>query len=176
MASVRCTDVQACPSACLDVTSVTLREFPQCVPLFETAFHAHLAAWRLDGKPRLTRRCTGDKHWPLPTPEARLCGMLVFLKTAALQVVHGRLCGMGQTTAHPWRHVLLPVLLVALRILGDAPARSLTALAQRLGGAEADAATVVAPLEEEPAPHAPLVPPCPAPHRLSERHLGRPHA
>jgi len=52
-------------------------------------------------------------------------------------------------------HVLLPVLLVALRTLGDAPARSLTALAQRLGGAETDAATVVAPLEEEPAPNAP---------------------
>jgi hypothetical protein len=41
---------------------------------------------------------------------------------------------------------------VALRALGDAPARSLTALAQRLGVSEADAATVVVPREEEPAP------------------------
>ena len=49
-------------------------------------------------------------------------------------------------------HVLLPVLLAALRTLGDAPARSLTALAQRVGVAVADAATVVAPLAEEPAP------------------------
>src|SRR5262249_31636269 len=48
--------------------------------------------------------------------------------------------------------VLLPVLLAALRTLGDAPARSLTALAQRLGVSEADAATVVTPLEEEPTP------------------------
>jgi hypothetical protein len=47
---------------------------------------------------------------------------------------------------------LLPALLAALRALGDAPARSLTALAQRLGVSEADAATVVVPLEEEPAP------------------------
>ena len=46
----------------------------------------------------------------------------------------------------------MPVLLAALRTLGDAPARSLTALAQRLGVAEADAATVVVPLEEAPAP------------------------
>src|SRR5262249_23677479 len=41
-------------------------------------------------------------------------------------------------------------------------ARSLTALAQRLGVAEADAATLVTPLEEEPppgvAPDAPLLP------------------
>src|ERR671928_113158 len=58
--------------------------------------------------------------------------------------------------------LLLPVLLAALRTLGDAPARSLTALAQRLGVSEAEAATVVVPLEEEPAPvatpDAPLLP------------------
>src|SRR5437667_2227077 len=41
---------------------------------------------------------------------------------------------MVQGKANQWRHVLLPALLAALRALGDAPARSLTALAQRLGG------------------------------------------
>jgi hypothetical protein len=46
------------------------------------------------------------------------------------------LFGMGQSKAHQWLHALLPVLLAALRALGDAPARSLTALAQRLGVAE----------------------------------------
>jgi hypothetical protein len=118
--------------------------------------------WRLDGKPRITRRFTVYKHCPLPTPEDRLFFMLVYLKTYALQVVHGRLFGMGQSKANQWIHVLLPVLLVALRTLGDAPARSLTALAQRLGVSEADAATMVAPLEEEPAslpaPDSPLLP------------------
>lgn len=49
----------------------------------------------------------------------------------------------------------MPVLLAALRALGDAPSRSLTALAQRLGVSEADAATVVIPLEEERVPVAP---------------------
>jgi len=34
--------------------------------------------------------------------------------------------------ANQWIHVLLPALLAALRALGDAPSRSLTALAQRL--------------------------------------------
>jgi len=74
--------------------------------------------------------------------------------TSTLQVVQGRLFGMRQSKANQWIHVLLPALLVALRALGDAPARSLTALAQRLGVSEADAATVVAPLEEESAPWA----------------------
>jgi hypothetical protein len=59
---------------------------------------------------------------------------------------------MGQSKANQWIHVLLPALLAALRAFGDAPARSLTALAQRLGVSAADAATVVVPLTEEPVP------------------------
>jgi hypothetical protein len=76
-------------------------------------------------------------------------------------VVHGRLFGMVQGKANQWIHVLLPALLAALRALGDAPARSLTALAQRLGVSEADAAAVVVPLEE-PAPVAPIPAAAPA--------------
>jgi Helix-turn-helix of DDE superfamily endonuclease len=144
--------VQARPSEFLDLTSLTLEEFQQLVPPFETAFQAHRAAWRLDGKPRIARRFTVYKNCPLPTPADRLFFILVYLKTYALQVVQGRLFGMGQSKANQWIHVLLPALLAALRALGDAPARSLTALAQRLGVSEADAATVVVPLEEAPAP------------------------
>src|SRR5882724_4478158 len=115
MASIRFTDVQARPSAFLDFTSLTLEEFQQLVPPFETAFQAHLAAWRLDGKPRIARRFTVYKNCPLPTPADRLFFILVYLKTYALQVVQGRLFGMGQSKAHQWIHVLLPALLAALR-------------------------------------------------------------
>ena len=152
MAGLRFTDLQSRPMEFLDFTSLTLEEFQQLVPPFETAFHARMAAWRMDGKPRTARRFTVYKNCPLPTPEDRLLFILAYLKTYALQVVHGRLFGMVQGKANQWIHVLLPALLAALRALGDAPARSLTALAQRLGVSEADAATVVAPLEEEPAP------------------------
>src|SRR5213592_4821419 len=148
MANIGFTDVQARPSEFLDLTSVTPDEFQQLVPPFETAFQAHLAAWRLDGKPRIARRFTVYKNCPLPTPADRLFFILVYMKTYALQVVQGRLFGMGQSKANQWIHVLLPALLTALRALGDAPARSLTALAQQLGVSVADAATVVAPLAE----------------------------
>ena len=152
MAGLRFTDLQSRPMAFLDFTSLTLDEFQQLVPPFETAFHARMAAWRMDGKPRTARRFTVYKNCPLVTPEDRLLFILVSLKTYALQVVHGPLFGMVQGKANQWLHVLLPVVLAALRALGDAPARSLSALAQRLGIAEADAAPVVVPLEEEPAP------------------------
>jgi Helix-turn-helix of DDE superfamily endonuclease len=151
MAGLRFTDVQSRPLEFLDFTSLTLDEFQQLVPPFETAFHARMVAWRMDGKPRTARQFTVYKNCPLPTPEDRLLFILVYLKTYALQVVQGRLFGMVQGKANQWIHVLLPALLAALRVLGDAPARSLTALAQRLGVAEA-AATVVTPLEEEIAP------------------------
>src|SRR2546422_5425221 len=140
MAHVQCTDVQARPTEFLDVTSLTLDEFQPLVPPFEAAFQAHMAAWRLDGQPRTARQFPVDKNCPLPTPEDRLFFLLTSLKTSALQVVHGRWFGMVQGKAHQWIHVLLPALRAALRALGDAPARSLTALAQRRGVSEADAA------------------------------------
>src|SRR5262245_41898115 len=152
MAGLRFTDLQSRPTEFLDFTSLTLEEFQQLVPPFEAAFHARMAAWHLDGQPRHARRFTVYENCPLRTPEDRLLFILAYLKTYALQVVQGRLFGMGQSKAHQWIHALLPVVLAALRALGDAPARSLTALAQRLGVAEADAATVVVSLEEEPAP------------------------
>src|SRR5467141_1155292 len=113
-----------------------------------------MAVWRLEGKPRTARQLSVDKHCPLPTPEDRLFCILTSLKTYALQVGQGRLCGMGQSKAHQWMHVLLPALLAALRTLGDAPARSLTAPAQRLGVSEAVATTVGTPLAEDAAPRA----------------------
>jgi hypothetical protein len=152
MAGVRCADLQARPREFLEFTSVTLDEFQQLVPPFEAAFHAHMAAWRMDGKPRTARRLTVYQHCPLPPPAERLLFILTYLQPYALQVVQGRLFGMVQGKAKQWLHGLLPVLLAALRPLGEAPGRSLTALAQRLGVSAADAATVGVPRAEAPAP------------------------
>jgi hypothetical protein len=167
MAGLRFTALQSRPMEFLDFTSVTLDEFQQLIPSFEAAFPSRMAVWRMDGKPRTARRFTVDKTCPLPTPEDRRFFLLTYLKTSALQVVHGRLFGMVQGKANQWIHVLLPALLAALRALGDAPTRSLTALAQRLGVSETDAATIVTPQAEADtsvaaapagAPGAPLVP------------------
>src|SRR3982751_787371 len=154
MAGVRFADVQFRPAEFLNLTSLTLEEFQVLVAPFEAAFQEHMAAWRLDGNPRTARRFTVCRTCPLATPEDRLFFLLTYLKTAAVQGVQGRLFGMGQSKANPWIHVLLPALLAALRALGDAPARSLAALAHRLGVSEG--ALGIAPLEA-PAPGA-----CPA--------------
>jgi hypothetical protein len=126
-----------------------------------------MADWRLDGKPRTARRYTTYTNCPLPRPEDRLLCIQVCLKTSPLQVVQGRLFGMGQSKAPQWIHALLVVLRAALRALGDAPSRSLTELATRLGVAEANAAAMVEPTERSPRPSdlptAPAVPVSAAP-------------
>src|SRR6266542_2021530 len=152
MGNLRFADLQTRPTEVLDLTSLTLDEFQQLVPPFEAAFQARMAVWRLDGKPRTARRFTVYENCPLRTPEDRLLFILAYLKTYALQVVQWRLFGMGQGKANQWIHVLLPVLLAALRALGDAPARSLTALTQQLGVSDADVAPLLSPLAAEPAP------------------------
>src|SRR5712691_3341904 len=105
MAGVRFADLQSRPTEFLDVTSLTLEEFQLLAPPFETAFHAPMAAWRLDGKPRTARPFAVDKHCPLPTPDDRRFFILVYLKTSVLQVVQGRLFGMGQSKANQWIRV-----------------------------------------------------------------------
>jgi DDE superfamily endonuclease len=158
MGSLRFTDIQTRPTEVLDLTSLTVDELRHLVLPFEAAFQAHMAQWRLDGRPRTARRYATYKNCPLPTPEDRLLFILVYLKTYPLQVVQGRLFGMGQSKAHQWIHVLLVVLRVTLRALGDAPTRSVAELAKRLGVAEAAATALVVPASESPAPVEPSAP------------------
>jgi hypothetical protein len=116
----------------LDFTSLTVEEFEQLVPEFEKNYQERMKYWRLDGKPRTGRGYQTYSNCPLPSPEDRLLFILVYLKTNNLQVVQGELFGMPQNKANQWIHALLPVLQTTLRGLGDAPARSMEELAQRL--------------------------------------------
>ena len=72
MAGLRFADLRSRPTEFLDLTSLVLEEFQQLVPPFEAAFHARMAAWRMNGKPRTARRFTVYKNCPLPPLEDRL--------------------------------------------------------------------------------------------------------
>ena len=56
MGALRFADLRRRPTEVLDLTSLTVNEFGQLVLPFEAAFQAHMAAWRLDGKPRTARQ------------------------------------------------------------------------------------------------------------------------
>jgi hypothetical protein len=116
----------------LDLTSLTVEEFQQILPVFEEKFCERMKYVRLDGKPRLGREYQTYVNCPLPMPEDRLFFILVYMKNNPLQVLQGQMFGMPQNKANQWIHTLLPVLLATMRSLGDAPARSLEDLAKRL--------------------------------------------
>jgi hypothetical protein len=116
----------------LNLTSLTVEQFEQLVEPFEQAFVRHMTAWTMEGKPRTARAYTPYVNSPLPTPEDRLLFLLTYLKVASLQVAHAALFGMTQPNANKWLHLLLIVLHQTLRDLGDAPARHLLALRERL--------------------------------------------
>jgi Helix-turn-helix of DDE superfamily endonuclease len=122
----------------LNLTSLTVEEFEQLVEPFDQAFVRHMRQWTMEGKPRTARAYTPYVNSPLPTPEDRLLFLLTYLKVAALQVVHAALFGMTQPNANKWLHLLLIVLHQTLRDLGDAPARHLLALRERLTQLQAE--------------------------------------
>jgi hypothetical protein len=132
MSGLRYAEVSQRELKFLDMTSLTVEEFGQLVPGFEEAFQERMKEWRLDGKKRWGRGYTTYANCPLPTPEDRLLFILVYVKTNVLQVIQGELFAMPQNKANQWIHTLLPVLQTTLRRLGDAPARSMEQLAQRL--------------------------------------------
>ncbi len=159
MTRLRYTDLVCKPMDVLDMTSLTPDEFQLLVPHFEAAFQAHMAEWRLDGKPRTARRYTTYKNCPLPTAQYRLLFILVYVKTNPLQVAHGIMFDLPQGKTNQWIHVLMLVLRTALRQLGDAPSRSLADLAQRLAlpveSVTQAAAPLFAMMGQNDASHAP---------------------
>ena len=146
MGTLRFAALQTRPPEVLDVTRLTVAELQPLVPPFEAAFQAHLASWRLDGKLRPARRYTTDTNCPLRTPEDRLWCILVDLKTYPRQVVQGG-CSAGASARR------LSGFMASGWCCGRRCARwgrprpgPVTALAQRLGVAEAPALAPPPPL------------------------------
>lgn len=130
----------------LNLTSLTVEQFEQLLEPFELAFVCHMREWTMEGKPRIARAYTTYANSPLPTPQDRLLFLLSYLKLAPLQVAHATLFGLSQSNANKWLHLLLLVLNQTLRDLGDAPARHLLALRERLAQLQAQAQEQTAPL------------------------------
>lgn len=116
----------------VQLTSLTAEQLEELVEPFEQAFVRHMSQWTMEGKPRTARSYTPYRNCPLPTPEDRLLFVLTYMKAASLQVVHAALFEMTQSNANKWIHILLIALHQTLRDVGDAPARHLQALRERL--------------------------------------------
>jgi hypothetical protein len=117
------------PREFLAATGLTHEEFTQLLPAFTAAYEALYPSdktWL--GKPR-QRRVGGGAKGVLPQMTDKLLFILVYQKTQALQTMHALQFGLSQPQANYWIHRLLPVLQRALAVLGHAPEREASRVA-----------------------------------------------
>lgn len=111
------------------MTGLTEAELHALLPHFAQAFVTYLQDRPIDGQPRTSRRYSTDDTCPLPTMADKLLFILTDLKQNPIQEVQGQLCGMSQSNAHTWIHVLHPVLNQAVADQDLRPARTAAAFA-----------------------------------------------
>jgi hypothetical protein len=121
-------DLSQKPKRFLSLTAYTLEEFLALLPYFTHAFAAHMEKYTVTGKPRRARRYSTYKNSPLPTIEDKLLFILVYLKQAATQELHGETFAMTQSVVNQWVHLLQPVLNQALAQAEMLPAREAEAV------------------------------------------------
>jgi Helix-turn-helix of DDE superfamily endonuclease len=114
------------------LTGLTDAECQALLPHFEQAFMTHRHDRTIDGQPRTSRRYRTYDTCPLPTPADKLLFMLTYLKQHPMPEVQGQLCGMSQSNANTWIHVLHPMLNQALADQELLPARTAAACAAML--------------------------------------------
>jgi len=108
----------------LTFTSLTLGEFAQLLPVFESAYlKVYPASKTKTGKKR-KRKAGGGRKSSLDSMEQKLLFTLVYQKSYPLQSVQAELFGMGQSRVNEWIHRLLPILKQALDDLGVLPERN----------------------------------------------------
>ncbi|MCS6848369.1 MAG: transposase family protein [Anaerolineae bacterium] len=99
-------DIKRKPKECLALTGLTLKVFKLVLPALAQAFARRYAGkLTLAGAPRKRAHGAGRRS-RLDSMEQKLLFILVYQKTYPLQVVLGRLFGMGQSAASQWIHRL----------------------------------------------------------------------
>jgi hypothetical protein len=116
------------PDRFLAMTGYTVEEFQALLPHFRAEFEAYVKTHTLDGTPRLKRQYADYQNSPLPSFEAKLLFILVYLKQGTIQEVQATLFEMHQPDANQWIHLLHPLLNQALAAVGELPARDAQSL------------------------------------------------
>jgi DDE superfamily endonuclease len=107
----------------LALTGLTPREFQLLLPAFTRAYEQRSTRSRTASQKKRQRSPGGGRKAVLASRESQLLFILVYLKTYALQVVHGELFGLSQPQTNYWIRQLLPAVQSALDDLGLAPER-----------------------------------------------------
>ena len=111
------------PREFLAVTSLTAEEFDVLLPTFARCYEQLLPPKPKAGKKKKQRASGGGRRAKLLTLSDKLLFILVYQKTAPLQVAHGLQFGLSQGQVNYWVHRLLLVLQMSLREMGMKPLR-----------------------------------------------------
>ena len=117
------------PRDFLAATSLTLDEFQQLLPAFQSAYNTLYPSTLTSAGKSRQRRAGGGAKGVLHSFEDKLLFILVYQKTNPLQTMHALQFDLSQPQANYWIHQLLPVLQRALAALGLAPERDASRLA-----------------------------------------------
>ena len=111
------------PREFLALTSLTDEEFQVLLPTFARCYEQLLPLKPKTTKKNQQRAKGGGRRARLSSPGEKLLFILVYQKTAPLQVAHGLQFGLSQGQVNYWVHRLLPVLQMSLREMGMKPLR-----------------------------------------------------
>jgi hypothetical protein len=106
------------------MTGFTQQECTALLPHFDHAFLASMADRIIDGPRRTSRRYSTDETSPVPTMADKLLVILTSVTQHPIPEVQGQLCGMSQSHANTWIHLLHGVLHQALAHPEWLPART----------------------------------------------------
>lgn len=112
------------PKDFLAVTSLTVEEFDQLLPVFEKKLVAITVSpeQTKKGEPRKRKQGAGPKE-RLQSVADKLLFILSYQKTYPLQTMQGLQFGLSQSRTNYWIHCLLPLLQQSLTELGLRPER-----------------------------------------------------
>jgi hypothetical protein len=111
------------PSQFLSLTGLTLAQFSELLPSFETQWENYISHYTLEGKVRY--RAPKRQVCPtLPTSEEKLFFILMYLKTNPLQEQLAASFSLTQPKANMLIHLLSGILHQSLRHLGELPERN----------------------------------------------------
>ncbi|MCA1640308.1 MAG: transposase [Acidobacteria bacterium] len=111
------------PREFLAVTSLTDEEFQALLPTFERCYEVLSPPKPKASKKKKQRAKGGGRRGNLSSINEKLLFILVYQKTAPLQVAHGLQFGLSQGRVNYWAHRLLPVLQMSLSKMGMKPVR-----------------------------------------------------
>lgn len=92
------------PESFLSLIGYTLDEFCSFLPYFSKCFMEYVQNWTLEGKRRKKRKYTSYKNSAFESVEDMLPFILMDLRKASTQDVHGALFEMSQPNANKWIH------------------------------------------------------------------------